>query len=338
MAQPPTHHLPAIYYACSLPLSAGGELVNFQHAASLRRLGWRSFALLDPGARVELPAQPYPVPLVTWSDHMAWHADDWLVVAEVTPPATFARLAGLPCRVAIHNQNPYYTFRGFADMERLNAFPLAGGLCPSAFTRDTLRRWGSGCDWQVVRPALLPHFAQAAAGTPKRRQIAFMPRKRPDDARLLRTLFQGLFPRFADVPWVEIANAGRTEVARLLAGSSIFASLSRHEGLGLPPLEAMAAGCLVCGFDGGGGREYATPDNGLWVEEGNLEAFARALAAALEMDELETARRQAAGRATAAAFSLERFEAELQAAWRRLLGADAHRYRVAAQDGAPHAP
>jgi hypothetical protein len=326
---PAPSHRPALYYACSLPLSAGGELVNFQHAAALRRLGWRAFALLDPGARVALPSQPYPVPLVTWSETLRWHADDWLVVPEVTPPARFERLAALPCRVVIHNQNPYYTFRGFADMERLNAFPLAGGLCPSGFTRETLRRWGSRCDWQVVRPPLLPHFAQAAATAVKRQQIAYMPRKRPEDAAALRALFRGLFPEFAAVPWVEISHMDRPAVARALAESSVFASLSRSEGLGLPPLEAMAAGCVVCGFDGQGGREYATPDNGLWVAEGELEGFARALAAALRLDAAETARRVAAGRATAAAFSPERFEAELQAAWLRLLGVRAPDYRVA---------
>ena len=34
--------LPSIYYACSLPFSAGGEVVNFQHVAALRKLGYKS--------------------------------------------------------------------------------------------------------------------------------------------------------------------------------------------------------------------------------------------------------------------------------------------------------
>lgn len=319
---------PAIYYSCTLPLRAGGQLVNFQHVAALRRLGWRAFALLDPVSRIEQPARPYPVPLVHWSDSLALAPQDWLVLPEVTPPQTFARLAKGPCQVVIHNQNPFYTFRGFADIAGLNAYPLAGALCCSGFTRDTLHRWGSRADWLPVRPAVLPHFAAAAATATKRRQIAYMPRKRPADVQALHSLFRGLFPQFADVPWVPIHGMGRPQVAQVLAESVVFASFGKDEGLGLPPLEAMAAGCLVCGFDGGGGKEYATPENGLWVAEGDAEGFARALAAALQFDAAETARRVDAGRKTAAGFSETRFETELQAAWQTLLGERTGDYRV----------
>lgn len=316
---------PAIYYACALPLRAGGELVNFQHVAALCRLGWRAFALLD--ASSELPHGPTAVPMRRWSDGWAPSADDWLVVPEVTPPDSLARLAALPCRLVIHNQNPFYTFRGVSDIDALNALGLAGGLCCSHFTRETLFGWGSTTDWHVVRPALLPHFAAADGTVARRRQIAYMPRKRPTEAAALQALFRELFPRWAEVPWVAIQDQPRAQVARILAESAIFASLSRDEGLGLPPLEAMAAGCLVCGFDGQGGTEYATPDNGFWVADGDLEGFARALASALEMDAQETQRRLASGRATAAGFSQDRFESELDAAWRCLLGEQSRRYR-----------
>jgi glycosyltransferase involved in cell wall biosynthesis len=320
---------PSIYYACTLPVRAGGELVNFQHVAALRKQGVRAFVLLNPASQVGVPSQPYSVPMVHWGEQVVFSPDDWLVVPEVMPPETFAHLATLPCRVAIHNQNPYYTFRGFVDVAGMNAYPLAGGLCCSQFTRDTLLRWGSTTDWQVVRPWVLPHFAQAAekSAAVRRRQIAYMPRKRPADAAALRTMFRGLFPEHAQVPWVEIKDMPRPQVAQTLAGSLIFASLSKDEGLGLPLLEAMAAGCLVCGFDGGGGKEYASEANGYWVAEGDLEAFAHALDAALKVGAGGTEMVQA-GQATAALFSEARFEQDLSAAWQHLLGEQAGNYRV----------
>jgi hypothetical protein len=236
----------------------------------------------------------------------------------------------------VHNQNPYYSFRGFANMAAMNAAPLAGGLACSHFTAHTLQRWGSRLPWQVVRPALLPHFAQAAAqqasrGGP-RRQVAVMPRKRPADGPLLQALLRSLHPALAEVPWVVIDGLGRAEVAQALAESQVFVALSHHEGLGLPPLEAMAAGCLVLGFDGGGGQEYATPDNGLWVADGDVEALAHALARALQMPAAERQQRVAAGQATAAAFSQQRFDAELHAAWLQLLGAEAPHFRLTAAE------
>lgn len=319
---------PSIYYACSLPVRAGGELVNFQHVAALRKQGVRAFVLLNPASQVAVPSQPYSVPMVHWGEQLVFSPDDWLVVPEVMPPETFAHLATLPCRVAIHNQNPYYTFRGFVDMATMNAYRLAGGLCCSRFTRDTLRHWGSTTDWQVVRPMVLPHFSEAAKRVNKKRQIAYMPRKRPGDAVALKALFRGLFPEHAKVPWVEIADMSRPQVATVLAESLVFASLSRDEGLGLPPLEAMAAGCLVCGFDGGGGKEYASHENGHWVAEGNTEDFARALHTALTLDAQEVDTMVTAARATAAGFSEVNFDRQLAAAWQHLLGEYIDNYRI----------
>ena len=318
---------PAIYYLGALPLRAGGELVNFQHVAALRHLGWRAFLLLDPGSRVGVPSQPYGVPMVHWGESLVFSSQDWLVLPEVMPPIMFEQLAALRCKVAIHNQNPFYTFRGFADIASMNAYALAGGLCCSDFTRGTLQRWGSTTDWQVVHPWVLPHFAKAARGVTKRRQIAYMPRKRPAEIALLQALFRGLYPEHAEVPWVEIHDMTRHEVAKVLAESLIFASLSKDEGLGLPPLEAMAAGCLVCGYDGAGGTEYATPENGFWVADGHAEGFAHALHQALTLGAGAAAVRVQAGQATAAAFSEARFQSELGRAWETLLGDTATHYR-----------
>jgi hypothetical protein len=319
---------PSIYYACTLPVRAGGELVNFQHVASLRKQGLRAFVLLDPASKVAVPSQPYSVPMVHWGEHVAFSPDDWLVVPEVMPPQSFEHLATLPCRLVIHNQNPFYTFRGFVDVVSMNAYRLAGGLCCSQFTRDTLLRWGSTTDWQVVRPMVLPHFAQAATQATPMHQIAYMPRKRPADAAALKTLFRALFPEHAQVPWVEINNMTRPQVAQALAQSRVFASLSRDEGLGLPPLEAMAAGCLVCGFDGGGGKEYATPENGYWVAEGDIEGFARALHTALMLDASAQDAITSAAKAAAAAYSEANFDRELASAWQHLLGQQAHAFQL----------
>lgn len=325
---------PTIYYACRLPISAGGEVVNFQHVSSLRQLGWRAAVLLDEQAKVVAPSRPFAVPMVQYGRAIQFRPHDVVVLPEVSAPEVWAHFASLGCRVVMHNQNPFYTFRGFASPQAMNGFGLFGALCPSAFTRDTLQRWGSTLDWRVVRPCVLPVFVQTGqqAGVQRCRQVAFMPRKRPADAQLLRSIFVSLYPQLADVPWVEINNMQRPQVARLLAESQVFASLSYYESLGLPPLEAMAAGCLVSGFTGHGGVEYATPDNGRWVAEGDLEGFAHALAADLQATEAEQVQRRTAGWATAARFDAAQFEAGLDAAWRHLLGEDAGLYRLPQQE------
>lgn len=115
----------------------------------------------------------------------------------------------------------------------------------------------------------------------KIRQIAFMPRKLSGDIRFIQHSFLRMFPEYADVPWVAIDKMPKYEVARVLAESAIFLALSDKDPLGLPPLEAMASGCVLAGFHGGGGLEYMTSANGWWADPGDWRACVNGLAAAL---------------------------------------------------------
>ena len=45
----------------------------------------------------------------------------------------------------------------------------------------------------------------------------------------------------------------------------------------------MACGCLVIGYDGDGGREYMTRENGWWAQTGDYKACVDGLAAALDV-------------------------------------------------------
>ena len=78
----------------------------------------------------------------------------------------------------------------------------------------------------------------------------------------------------------------------------------------------MAAGCLVVGFAGGGGLDYATAENGIWVPDEDPWALAEAVkksADALAAGSLSAMR--AAGQKTAASYSRAAFEERLLAFW-----------------------
>lgn len=322
--------MPVIYYSCRLPPVAGGELVNLQHVASLGRLGWRAVALLDGSSPPIGPAKPLPLPTVSWNESLVFNSDDVLVLPEVCLERTWRDLARIPCRKVVHNQNPYYSFNGFHDIAALDDYGFSGAICCSGFTRSALQRWGSRLDWQVVRPHVLEMFFRegSESGVARKLQIAYMPRKRPTEAGLLRHIFQARYPEWRHIPWVEINGMSRKMVAKILGESEVFLSLSHFEGLGLPPLEAMAAGSLVCGYTGGGGAEYATPENGVWADEGDIEKCVESLAELLARDAPARQRLREAGLATASMFSLERFENELDLAWQAILGGDSVRYRL----------
>jgi hypothetical protein len=109
-------------------------------------------------------------------------------------------------------------------------------------------------------------------------------------------------------------------VARL-GGARHLVSLSPAEGFGLVPLEAMAMGTTVTGFDGFGGRDYmASGKNCLVTSYPDVEGVARRLVAAVREPRLAEYLAEQ-GRLTAARFTYERFRAGWRDELQRFLAA-----------------
>jgi glycosyltransferase involved in cell wall biosynthesis len=105
----------------------------------------------------------------------------------------------------------------------------------------------------------------------------------------------------------------------------VFLALSRLEGFGLTPLEAMAAGCVVVGFTGIGGREYATAGNGFWVGEDDFPVCIDQLKAAIDLSQKESQARDNYFNActkTLANYTPEIFRQKVKDVWAQILGSD----------------
>jgi hypothetical protein len=311
-----------IFYVVSGEHVAGGQLVNLAHVTTLRALGHDARLLIvrppaEEGQPVSFPPGVEPPPWQAATDDLT--ADDVVVVGEMFGPGARA-VANTAARKVIHNQNPHYTFQFFQDAPQIQGWGARHVICASGFTRDRVVEAGWRGPTSVVRPFVDPLF-QGDPDTPRAKWVAFMPRKRRIEARLLRGMLWSRRPDLQAIPWIQLANVSRAECAATLKLAAVFLSLSYQEGLGLPPLEAMAGGALVVGFHGEGGREYATPQNGDWFDEGRYVEIVDTLAARLDAVAAgETfAERRAAGMSTAGAFSRARFEAELGGAWERIL-------------------
>ena len=134
--------------------------------------------------------------------------------------------------------------------------------------------------------------------------------------------------------WIPVENLPPEGVARALRGADVFLATGFPEGFGLPPLEAMACGCVVAGFTGMGGWDYmrqslpggweptfALPEvpwggNGFFASDGDVWGAAVALKAACDCLRDGTAREVvAAGLEAAAGYSPERQKRELLRLW-----------------------
>lgn len=187
---------------------------------------------------------------------------------------------------------------GIADVCQSHLSAL--GLGPSAIFPVTMK----------------PH--EFAFQTQKERLITYMPRKRPWEAALIS---EALIRRDRLLGYrVEaLENMPRSEVAAKLGDARIFVSLLKDEALGFPAAEAMAAGCIVVGFDGLGTAEYFDDEVGVPVTEGDVAALITAVeqtVAEYEADpsRLDAMRRKASERVNNR-YSVSAFETGVLDAW-----------------------
>lgn len=141
-------------------------------------------------------------------------------------------------------------------------------------------------------------------------RVAWMPRKNRALARQIREMVDARRAALRQSPleWVEIHKVVQDEVAKILRGCDIFLCTGFPEGCALPPLEAMACGCVGVGFSGFGCWDYMRltgcdengllpgwlppeitadaeirPGNGFWCADGDVVMAGMALEKAVEL-------------------------------------------------------
>jgi len=299
---------------------SGGNKMIFRHVEALCDLGFR--------AAVRRPAQVSPP---EWFEHHApiedgsapLDPDDILVLPEDSLE-TLRQTAALPNRKVIFCQNPYalagYGLAALPPEIRAHyrTFMACGvgvaGMIARYFDYDLISVTPGFADERIFRPAA------------KQPVIACSPRHRKTEQQAIRHMFERLHPNAAAWRWEPMETHTEAEVAEVMGRASVFLSLARMEALSLTTLEAMASECLLAGFTGIGAREFATPVNGIWVDEDDCEAAAHALVRAVTLAEQggggQALMRRAAAQ-TAAGWTHAAFVAALGAFWRDRMGVTA---------------
>ncbi|RAK66314.1 glycosyltransferase [Phenylobacterium kunshanense] len=303
-----------VYYGFPTGRIQGGMKMILRHVETLRDLGFDAVFATTPEAVMP-----------EWLDHRApVHRafpvlrGDILVIPEDASNALGQAMRRDPSRTVVFTQNQYI-FSAFA-VEALAAFAET----PRFMAVGRILAGVVGRAFPTAEVELVPCFADerlfgpASERTPA---IAYVPKKRALEPKVISAYFKRLYPRHAGRPWREVADLREPEVAGVLAASEIYLSLSRFESVGMATLEAMASGCVCAGFTGIGGREYATAANGFWVPEDDCEAAVDALARAADLvltGGPPLARYREAAQATARQWSYARFREALEETWMRL--------------------
>lgn len=263
-----------IYHLTRASGPSGGIKVMLEHVEILRAAGFEAFAYTK---NLEQRPTAFDVDVPFLSGAIGITPRDIIVRPETYSARDLEAAAKGGLWQAIFAQNHYYCRHSLGAARDYAALGVRDVFCASPRIKRFLEDNGIANDVPVV-PCAVEILASPAPN--KIERIVAMPRKRPLEFEFIKHLFTMRYPDLVEIPWLAVENMPHREVLEALSSSTIFLSLQRFEGFGLPALEAMAAGCVVAGFAGDGGWDYATAENGLWVEDDALEAAVDALARA----------------------------------------------------------
>ncbi|CAL8976116.1 hypothetical protein CELL_02226 [Cellulomonas sp. T2.31MG-18] len=310
---PPT----AYYLTPHLDSPSGGVRVLYRHVDTLNAMGIPAAVLharegfrctwFDNDTRIV-----YPRDLVL-------SPQDVLVVPEYYGIGLHALPADV--RVVVFNQNAYRTY----DELPATAGPgapyaglpsLVGLMTVSEDNRRFLELAFPQLPVHLCRPVVDGAVFHPGPDGAREPVLGYVRAHRRREAQLLEHVMASRRPG-----WTTVAASGLSEraIADLMRRCSVFVSFSELEGFGLPPAEAMASGCYVVGYTGGGGDEFFDPQLCRPVT-GTLELVEATLAAT----ELPEAERRRLGRQASQAilgrYSDEGLREDLGTAFRTILG------------------
>lgn len=234
--------------------TAGGLAVLLRLAACLHRAGYPVF--LAPREVVPDAVRDYApdVPLSPF-ENLRLRPDDIWLVPEGWPNALAPGLAA-KARCLVYCQNWAYLFSGLPRGVTWRELPVS-----FLAVSDPVARFielATGVLPPILRPGIDLELFRAPAAKPEGIvRVAFMPRKNKTLADQIRALVAARAPMTGlDLQFVEIRNMTQEQVSQTLGACHIFLACGFPEGCPLPPLEAMACGCLVVGYAGLGGLDY----------------------------------------------------------------------------------
>lgn len=294
-----------IIYLCPFPntVITGGVKTAYRHVELLSEMGYDAYVWQPEGRAGWFASKAR---LIEGFSADTVRETDVLVFPEVIHFPQFAPMMNCrrPHTRLLFCQNQYYVFNEWIPKQTYAELGFRDIFCSCEAIKGLLERVLGLNDVKQI-----PYDLNRSLFTPRPKtlQIAAIPRKLPQHASLIAFIFKAKYPEMRQVPFVVIDGFNEQKLAETLGESAILLSLSHLEGLGLIPLEAMASGCLVAGYHGHGGLEYATAENGFWFGCDEHEAVADALqrlVAGFQADAPWTHAMKEAGQRTADRYNL----------------------------------
>jgi SAM-dependent methyltransferase len=269
---------PRIFYFCpDVAVASAGVRRLYRHVAALVSHGLNA-AILHQRLSFKAPDQP-DVPL-DCLEQTQIESQDVVVIPE-GHPQIMERLGQTASRKFVIALNWDYVFKTLPNGLDWRHFNIERVMVVSAFIGQMIS-WAMRLPIHLLDSAI-DHERYHFSPEIKQRQVVYIQRKAACIAPLLRLLAARNARYTGDIQWRALTGLSETDYAREIRAASLFLNLSAAEGFPTSCMEAMAAGTVVAGFDGVGGRELLKHgENCLLAPTGDYVSLAYTLAPLLD--------------------------------------------------------
>lgn len=286
-------------------LPSGGVRVIYQHCEFLIKNGYQAFPVHLGNFTVDWFAHSLQE-LSRIEALRTIGSEDVLICPEIIPGAAQEFL----CRQKYaFVQNWALVEGGIGKDKGYEDFGFTGLLCCSHYLEKYMKE-RSSLPVEVVVNGIDLGLFKPCKDRSKPLSILYLNRRNVADARESIALLDPELRKQAT--FVELENSySQEELATFYQQADIFLAIGYPEGFSLPPLEAMACGCAVAGFTGGGGLAHMIHEQtALVAEDGNVKELSQCMERLLRYPELKETIR-ANGASKASEFALANMERDL---------------------------
>ncbi len=211
--------------------------------------------------------------------------EDFFIIPEGFPNV-MKKIAQVSCKKIVLAQSWFYVLNALNTGETWQSLGVFDVISISEAITEYLGTVMPGLNIKNLSQSINRNiFKVPAKKSSKYPMVGFMGNRGQENQmktfNIIKT-FQAFYPHLRWVRFIQLSGLSKKDFAERLSNCAFVLYTDDVAGFGTLPLESMASGTHVVGWNAYGGKEYVNAENGFWTVNGDIFQTAEILGVAIE--------------------------------------------------------